>query len=61
MSKVNELFDKLEKLPLKDVLNLCAMALDQGMEKQKLETILLLAESRLMKYRTLSRLGMTPE
>ena len=61
MSEAQKLFDKLESMPLKDLLNLCSIAIDQNMEKRRLEMILLIAESRLTKYRTLSSLNMKPE
>lgn len=61
MIEAQTLFDKLEKLSLRDTLNLCALAIDEKMEQKRLDMILLLAETKLNKYRTMVSLGMKPE
>ena len=61
MSETQSLFDKLEKMPLQELLKLCALAIDENMEEKRLDMLMLLAESRLTKYRTLRRLGLNNE
>lgn len=61
MSEAEKLFKKLETMPLNNLLNLCALAIDEKMEAKRLDTILMLLETRLQKYRMLKRLGMKAE
>jgi hypothetical protein len=61
MTDTNDLFSKLEKLSLEKLLNLCALALKEKMGKRSLEMLLLMLETRLKEYRTLSQLGIRPE
>lgn len=61
MSNVNELFKKLERMPLEELLNLCAIAIQEKMPDYKLDTILLLLETRLQKYRIMKQLRVKNE
>lgn len=61
MSEVDKLVDKLTKLPLKDLLVLCATAIDVKMEKQRLNSLLLYLETRLRKKRLADQLGLQDE
>jgi|LakMenE01Jun11ns_1017448.scaffolds.fasta_scaffold9671087_3 hypothetical protein len=61
MSDVDKLFDKIMKMPLKDLFNLCSLAIESETDEKRIETLLLIAETRIQKYRTLIRLGMKPE
>lgn len=58
MSNAEELFLKLESMPLQDLMRLCALMIDEKMEKRRMETVFLLLETRLQKYRIISTLGM---
>ena len=57
MSKANEVFDKVMKLPLRDLLILCSTAIDSKMDEQRLDALLLALETRLQKRRIISSLN----
>jgi hypothetical protein len=61
MSNANDLFNKLDNMPLDKLLNLCALAIEEKMEQKRLDMLLMLAETKLAKYRLISRLGMKHE
>ena len=61
MSNVQTLFDKLEKMPLDKLMNLCALSIEQKLEQKRLDMLLLMLETKLTKYRTMVALGMKPE
>lgn len=61
MSELSDLFNKLENMKLKDLLNLCSLAIEEKMEQRRLDMLLMLAETKLQKYRLAVRLGMKPE
>lgn len=58
MSDVDNLFNKLESLPLSKLLSLCSLAIEEKMEEKRLEMLLMLAQSKLEKYRLMKRLGL---
>lgn len=60
MSEAQTLFDKLEKMPLEKLMNLCALAIEQKLEEKRLDMLLLMLETKLTKYRTMIALGMNP-
>lgn len=60
MSEVQTLFDKLEKMPLEKLMNLCALSIEQKLEEKRLDMLLLMLETKLTKYRTMIALGMNP-
>lgn len=61
MSEAQTLFDKLEKMPLEKLMNLCALSIEHKLEEKRLDMLLLMLETKLVKYRTLTRLGIKPE
>jgi hypothetical protein len=58
MSEADKLFDQLQKMPLQNLLALCSNAIDTKLEQKRLDTILLLLETRLQKYRMLRSFDM---
>lgn len=61
MSEAQTLFDKLEKMPIDKLMNLCALSIEQKLEQKRLNMLLLMLETKLTKYRTLTALGIKPE
>ena len=59
MSKADELFEEIQKLPLHELLTLCALALETNMDKDRSDVLLKILEMRLEKRRTLESLGMS--
>ena len=58
MSEVNDLFNKLENMPLDKLLSLCSLAITEKMEQRRLDMLLMLAETKLQKYRMMNKLGL---
>lgn len=61
MNSADQLFKKIETMPLEKLLTLCALAIEEKMEKKRTEALLLMLETRLQKYRMLSQLGIKPQ
>lgn len=57
-NETKKLFDKLESMPLGKLLSLCGLAIEENMEEKRLEMLLLLAETKITKYRMMNRLGL---
>lgn len=57
-SETKTLFDTLENMPLGKLLSLCGLAIENDMEEKRLEMLLLLAETKITKYRMMKRLGL---
>ena len=57
MSKADEVFDKVMKLPLRDLLILCSTAIDSKMDDKRLNALLLALETRLVKRRIMESLN----
>lgn len=61
MSAVDELFKRLEKLELSQLLMVCAQGIESKLEQKRLDAILLLLETRLQKRRMMNSFGMSEE
>jgi len=57
MSEADKLFEKLQTMPIGDLLIICGEAVNMKMEKKRLDVILLLLETRLQKKRMCEQLG----
>ena len=58
MSESDKLFNKLETMPLGDLMIICGEAINMKMEKKRLDVILLLLETRLQKKRMRESVGL---
>lgn len=57
MSNVEEVANKIEKMPLADHLKLAALALETKMDDKRTEIILMLLDIKLQQYRLCKRLN----
>jgi len=58
MSETDELFKKLETMPLEKLLQLCSLSIEEKLDEKRLDTILYLLEVRLQRNRLAKRLGL---
>lgn len=58
MSNAEQLFNKIEKLPLHKLLQLCASAVETKMEEKRLNALLMLLETKLQSRRISAQLGL---
>lgn len=59
MNKVDELSEKIKKMPLEDLLRMAAAALEEKMSDSRIDFILIHLDMALQKRRMLKQLGMT--
>lgn len=59
MNKVDELSEKIKKMPLEDLLRMAATALEEKMSDSRIDFILIHVDMALQKRRMLKQLGMT--
>lgn len=59
MNKVDELSEKIKKMPLEDLLLLTYAALNHGMSDKHIDFVLIHLEIAIQKRRMLKQLGMT--
>ena len=57
MSNVEEVANKIEKMPLADHLKLAALALETKMDDKRTEIILMLLDIKLQQYRLCKKLN----
>ncbi len=57
-NETEDLFNKIESMPMPDLLRLCAMSLDKKMDDKRVDALFMILEMRLQKARLLIRLGM---
>lgn len=57
MSKAQSVFEKIEALPLENLLRLCATAIETKLEQKRLDAILLFLETKLQSRRMLIQLN----
>lgn len=61
MSNVEDVANKIDKMPLADHLKLAALALESKMDDKRTEIILMLLDIKLQQYRMCKRLGLETE
>lgn len=61
MSKADELFEKIIKLPLKDLLILCGNSLDSDIGEERISVLFKILEMRLQKRRIAKHIGLEGE
>lgn len=61
MSKAEEIFNKVNAMPLKDLMILCSNAIDMKMEKTRLDALLLILETKLRLRRIADLRGLKDE
>lgn len=59
MNKVDELSEKIKKMPLEDLLRMAAAAIEEKMSDSRIDFILIHLDMALQKRRMLKQLGMT--
>lgn len=57
MNNADKLFEKLQTMPLSDLLILCSKMLIEKMDKKKIDTVFMILETRLQKKRMCEQLG----
>lgn len=57
MSEADQLFDKIQKMPLNELLWLCAKMLEEKMNETKIDVVFQILEMRLQKRRMCNQLG----
>lgn len=57
MSTADQIFEKVMKLSLNDLLILCSTAIETEMDKKRFDFLLLVLETRLKKRRVMDQMG----
>lgn len=60
MNKVNELSDRIKKMPMHELLNLAAMAFQNELDDSKIDFIVFHLEARLQERRIFKQYGVKP-
>lgn len=58
MGNVDDLFDKIMKMKLEDLLRMCATMIETNMDKKKSDVVFRILEMRLQKSRMAEQLGL---